>query len=72
MEGVAGHPHDVCVGGHAEIVARVADVAELDRQHDRVMALGGRLVHDRSDDPQEPLRVYADPAGHPFCVFVAG
>ena len=24
-----------------------------------------------SDDPEEPLRVYADPAGHPFCIFVA-
>jgi len=26
--------------------------------------------YDRSADPDEPLRVYADPAGHPFCVFV--
>ena len=26
---------------------------------------------DRSDDPEEPLYVYADPAGHPFCIFVA-
>ena len=31
----------------------------------------GRLLYDRSADPQEPLRVYADPAGHPFCIFVA-
>jgi hypothetical protein len=29
------------------------------------------MLDDRSDDPQEPLRVYADPAGHPFCIFVA-
>jgi hypothetical protein len=49
----------------------VSDVAELDAQHERVLALGGRLVLDRSDDDQEPLRVYADPAGHPFCIFVA-
>ncbi|MEH0830040.1 MULTISPECIES: VOC family protein [unclassified Micromonospora] len=49
----------------------VPSVAELDRQHERVLALGGRLLRDRSDDPDEPLRVYADPAGHPFCVFVA-
>ncbi|MGV9764002.1 VOC family protein [Micromonospora tulbaghiae] len=48
----------------------VPSVAELDRQHDRVLALGGRLLLDRADDPDEPLRVYADPAGHPFCVFV--
>ncbi|MGW0888897.1 VOC family protein, partial [Micrococcus luteus] len=25
---------------------------------------------DRSDDEDEPLYVFADPAGHPFCVFV--
>jgi hypothetical protein len=29
------------------------------------------LLHDISDDPEEPLRVYADLAGHPFCIFVA-
>ncbi|WP_199422462.1 VOC family protein [Actinotalea solisilvae] len=44
---------------------------ELDAQHERVLALGGRLRFDRSDDPDEPLRVYADPSGHPFCIFVA-
>jgi hypothetical protein len=45
--------------------------AALDIQHDRAVALGGRLLRDRSDDPDEPLRVYADPAGHPFCIFVS-
>ncbi len=49
----------------------VPSVAELDAQHDRALALGARLLLDRSDDPEEPLRVYADPAGHPFCIFVA-
>jgi catechol 2,3-dioxygenase-like lactoylglutathione lyase family enzyme len=49
----------------------VPSVDELDRQHQRVQQLGGRLLYDRSDDPDEPLRVYADPAGHPFCIFVA-
>lgn len=48
----------------------VPDVAALDRQHERAVALGARLLLDRSDDPDEPLRVYADPAGHPFCIFV--
>ena len=43
----------------------------LDVQHDRALGLGARLLYDRSDDVQEPLRVYADPAGHPFCIFVA-
>jgi catechol 2,3-dioxygenase-like lactoylglutathione lyase family enzyme len=49
----------------------VPTVAELDAQHERALALGARLLQDRSDDPEEPLRVYADPAGHPFCIFVA-
>jgi hypothetical protein len=49
----------------------VASIADLDEQHERVLALGGRLLFDRSDDPEEPLRVYADPSGHPFCIFVA-
>ncbi|MET8910636.1 VOC family protein [Micromonospora sp. NPDC004551] len=49
----------------------VPSVEELAVQHERVLRLGGRLLRDRSDDPDEPLRVYADPAGHPFCVFVS-
>ena len=49
----------------------VPDADELDVQHERALALGARLVLDRSDDPDEELRVYADPAGHPFCIFVA-
>jgi catechol 2,3-dioxygenase-like lactoylglutathione lyase family enzyme len=48
----------------------VPTTAELDVQHERALALGARLLHDRSDDAEEPLRVYADPAGHPFCIFV--
>lgn len=49
----------------------VPSVEELDAQHERALALGATLRFDRSDDPDEPLRVYADPAGHTFCVFVA-
>lgn len=49
----------------------VPSVEDLNLQHERVLRLGGRLLRDRGDDPDEPLRVYADPAGHPFCVFVA-
>jgi hypothetical protein len=50
----------------------VPSVAELDRQHERAMALGARLRFDRTDDEEEPLRVYADPAGHLLCICVAG
>ena len=49
----------------------VPGTAELDAQHERTLALGARLLDDQSEDPDEPLRVYADPAGHPFCIFVA-
>ena len=49
----------------------VADKAELDRQHDRALRLGARLRFDRSEDADEALRVYADPSGHTFCIFVA-
>ncbi|MEV6850240.1 VOC family protein [Actinoplanes sp. NPDC051411] len=48
----------------------VPDTEALDVQHERALGLGAKLLFDRSDDPDEPLRVYADPAGHPFCVFV--
>ena len=49
----------------------VPDVATLDAEHERVLGLGATLLSDdRRDDPEEPLRVYADPDGHPFCIFV--
>ncbi|MGH9107698.1 MAG: VOC family protein [Acidimicrobiales bacterium] len=48
----------------------VGTVRDLDAQHERALALGARLVLDRSGDEEEPLRVYADPAGHPFCILV--
>ena len=48
----------------------VPTAADLDAQHERALALGARLLEDRSGDPGEPLRVYADLAGHPFCIFV--
>jgi hypothetical protein len=40
-------------------------------QRQRALDLGARELLDRSDDDQEPLFVLADPAGHPFCIFVA-
>lgn len=53
---------------HLDIV--VPDENELDRQHDRALRLGATVRFDRSADGQEPLRVYTDPGGHLFCVFV--
>jgi hypothetical protein len=49
----------------------VPTAGDLDRHHERALTLGARLLRDRSQDPAEPLRVYADLAGHPFCIFVA-
>ncbi len=49
----------------------VPDREALGRHHSRALALGAELRLDRTDDPNEPLYVYADPAGHPFCIFVA-
>jgi catechol 2,3-dioxygenase-like lactoylglutathione lyase family enzyme len=48
----------------------VPDREQLEAQHERALSLGAHLVLDRTDDPDEPLRVYADPAGHRFCIFV--
>jgi catechol 2,3-dioxygenase-like lactoylglutathione lyase family enzyme len=44
--------------------------ADLDAQHARALELGARVLLDRRADEDEPLYVYADPAGHPFCIFV--
>ena len=49
----------------------VTTPAELAEQHERALSLGATLLLDRSDDAEEPLYVYADPQGHPFCIFVA-
>lgn len=48
----------------------VPDRESLDAAHVRALDLGARLLNDESDDPDEQLYVYADPAGHPFCILV--
>jgi len=49
----------------------VSSAEELERQRKRAEEIGARILLDRSDDPGEPLYVFADPSGHPFCIFVA-
>jgi len=49
----------------------VPAIEALENQRSRATALGARLLLDRSDEEEESLRVHADPAGHPFCIFVA-
>lgn len=51
---------DTVVGSRAELAHHAA----------RALELGATLRLDRTDDEEEPLYVFADPAGHPFCIFV--
>ena len=44
-------------------------VEELEERHQRALRLGAVVRMDQSDDPEESLRVYTDPAGHTFCLF---
>ena len=62
-------PHDG-VPQQLHLDLTVPDLEAMRAEHERVLSLGARLLRDESDDPDEPLYVYADPAGHPFCVFV--
>ena len=61
--------HDVPMQLHLDMT--VPDVEELEGQRARALELGAELILDRVDDPDEPLYVFADPSGHPFCIFVA-
>jgi hypothetical protein len=41
--------------------------ADMDAAHERVLALGARPL-DVEDREKKDFQVYADPAGHPFCL----
>jgi catechol 2,3-dioxygenase-like lactoylglutathione lyase family enzyme len=60
--------HDVPMQLHVDFT--VSNTAELARQRERAESLGAELLLDRTDDPDEPLYVFADLSGHPFCIFV--
>ena len=61
---------DSTVPQMAHLDTVVSTRAELETQKRRALDLGATLRMDRSEDPEEPLYVFADPAGHPFCIFV--
>jgi catechol 2,3-dioxygenase-like lactoylglutathione lyase family enzyme len=61
--------HEVPMQLHVDFT--VTSLAELHRQRERAEALGAEILLDRTDDANEPLYVFADPSGHPFCIFVA-
>lgn len=54
-----GSPQQVHVDFH------VTEPAEL---HERAIALGAKLLQDGDVSASHGHRVYADPAGHPFCI----
>jgi catechol 2,3-dioxygenase-like lactoylglutathione lyase family enzyme len=60
--------HDVPMQLHVDYT--VSNTAELQRQRARAEALGADVLLDRTSDSDEPLFVFADPAGHPFCILV--
>ena len=61
--------HDVPMQLHLDMT--VSSTAELEHQRWRAEGLGAELLLDRTDDADEPLYVFADLSGHPFCIFVA-
>jgi len=61
--------HDVPMQLHVDFT--VSNLAELHRQRERAQALGAEVLLDRTADAAEPLFVFADLSGHPFCIFVA-
>lgn len=61
--------HTVPMQVHVDFT--VTSVDELERHRERAVALGARVLVDRTDDPDEPLYVLTDLSGHPFCIFVA-
>ena len=61
--------HDVPMQMHLDLT--VPSVEQLEAQRERAVALGAEVLLDRTDQADEPLYVFADPSGHPFCIFVA-
>ncbi len=44
-------------------------IDDIEACHDEVMSLGARLLQPAEDlEAAEGFQVYADPAGHPFCL----
>jgi catechol 2,3-dioxygenase-like lactoylglutathione lyase family enzyme len=60
--------HDIPMQMHLDFT--VSSPEELERQRERATSLGAHVLLDRTNDPEEPLYVLADPSGHPFCLFV--
>ncbi|MCU0284123.1 MAG: hypothetical protein MUD13_09550 [Candidatus Nanopelagicales bacterium] len=60
--------HEVPMQLHLDFT--VSTSHELEHQRHRAQALGARVLLDRTGEPDEPLYVFADLSGHPFCIVV--
>lgn len=69
LERTAWPSHEVPMQLHLDFT--VSSVTELHRQREIAESLGAEVLLDRTDEPDEPLFVFADLSGHPFCIFVA-
>lgn len=47
----------------------IAEPHLLETHKQRAEELGAQVLLHRTDEPEEPLYVLADPAGHPFCLY---
>ncbi|WP_382304679.1 VOC family protein [Herbiconiux sp. UC225_62] len=48
----------------------VPDRESLLRHRERALQLGATILREDLDDPEEPITIFADPSGHPFCIFM--
>lgn len=60
--------HDVPMQLHLDLL--MEDLVTLEYWRGWAKEHGATELLDRTDDPDEPLVVLADPSGHPFCLFV--
>ena len=58
-------------GERAQMAHLDIRVSDVDEEHERAVRSGATPLPQPPDRTDAHWRVYADPAGHPFCVFVA-
>jgi catechol 2,3-dioxygenase-like lactoylglutathione lyase family enzyme len=63
-----GHVPPAWPGGAPQQVHLDLYVDDIRAAHDEAVALGARLLQDADLDGASGFVVYADPAGHPFCL----
>jgi hypothetical protein len=62
-------PPDWPVGTPAQQIHLDLWVDDIEEAHNEVMSLGARLLKAASGNEEpDAFQVYADPAGHPFCL----